>query len=427
MKINIKSITIVHPRNDIEKYREWSALFRLFGIFVCEKLEDDNVGNAEGTDLTIRTNEYECSEIAEEVFKEVTTDERSLKAMVEAGAIFLNNDLMRGSYAIEYFAVSGDKRIYADMEDSHSRFKTAFNSLRELIESKREVISSDVRKYLLTAQANCMRRMNQLYTILWEASSNDLYEDGTLDEIFQKKYYRHEEMEEIVGEILSIDPQYYGAYVTMALFEMLDDYTKVDAMDHIVTAINMIGDKSYSSYLRYYLGRCYEYILIRPEKSFANYKKSYELYHGNYRAIFKLAVFAQREHKEDEAIEWLDKILAILGEKANTLMLQPIECAYLYKAYKNKGQIYLEQKKYEQCLEMMQKALDVYNNEENESKNGFYPFMFGENAGNYKEAARKKLEVWKVYANMAEAAAMLDRYDDYKKYSVKAENAKGSM
>lgn len=425
--MNIKCITIVHPRNDIKKYRKWSALFRLFGIFVCEKLEDDNVENAGETDLRISTNEYEEEEVAEAVFRNMTTDAQDLKAMADAEVIFFNKRLMEGSYAIEYFAVSGDEKIYADMKASYLRFEEAFHALHELIESKREVVSSDVRKYLLTAQANCMRRMNQLYTILWDASSNNLYEDGSLGVVFQKKYYRHEEMEEIVEKILSIDPQYYGAYVTMALFEMLDDYTKVDAMDHIVTAINMIGDKSYSSYLRYYLGRCYEYILIRPEKSFANYKKSYELYHGNYRAIFKLAVFAQREHKEDEAIEWLDKILAILGEKANTLMLQPIECAYLYKAYKNKGQIYLEQKKYEQCLEMMQKALDVYNNEENESKNGFYPFMFGENAGNYKEAARKKLEVWKVYANMAEAAAMLDRYDDYKKYSVKAENAKGSM
>ena len=168
--------------------------------------------------------------------------------------------------------------------------------------------------------------------------------------------------------------------------------------------------------------RDYEFILKRPEKSLVNYEKAYQVDPNNYRAAYKLAVRALVEKKDNTAFEWYGRIIEILGEKKDSKALQPVECAYLYKAYKNRGKIYLKQKMYEACLTEMKKAVSVYESTSNESEDGgFYPFMFNEHATEYKKAARDKLMIWKVYSLMSEAAARADLYDDYKRYQEKAE------
>lgn len=432
MGAGIRCITIIHPADEIIEYRTISAFLRLFGIFVCERLE--GMSDGDETDARIVLGKEESPKTISELLDvlEDSLGKDTSDVLKKAEKIYTDNDLMRGCYAIEFFATSRDPVIHEDMLDSYDRFSEALNRFKELADNISEEDQLSM-KYILAAQANCMRRMNQLYNTLWDAAERGWYkgEDGSdalKKKLLDRTYYFNEAINPQIERILKIDSDYYGAYSIKALNDMLDEDAKADSIVSFRIAVSMIGDKSYSSYLRYRMGRFYEYILRDPKKSLDNYKKSYEVDPYNYRAIYKLAARAQRQEDYEQAMEYLDRILSVLGRKKQSCALQPIECAYLFKAYKNKGKIYLKQKKYQDCIAEMKQAVEVYNNHENEDPGkGFYSFMFGEKKEKYKEAAKQNLQVWKVYEIMTDAAVGANQYDDYKEYLFLAEEYRNKV
>ena len=432
MGAGIRCITIIHPADEIIEYRTISAFLRLFGIFVCERLE--GMSDGDETDARIVLGKEESPKTISELLDvlEDSLGKDTIDVLKKAEEIYTVNDLMRGCYAIEFFATARDPVIHEDMLDSYDRFSEALNRFKELADNISEEDQLSM-KYILAAQANCMRRMNQLYNTLWDAAERGWYkgEDGSdalKKKLLDRTYYFNEAINPLIERILKIDSDYYGAYSIKALNDMLDEDAKADSIVSFRTAVSMIGDKSYSSYLRYRMGRFYEYILRDPKKSLDNYKKSYEADPYNYRAIYKLAARAQRQEDYEQAMEYLDMILSVLGRKKKSCALQPIECAYLFKAYKNKGKIYLKQKKYQDCIAEMKQAVEVYNNHENEDPGkGFYSFMFGEKKEKYKEAAKQNLQVWKVYEIMTDAAVGANQYDDYKEYLFLAEEYRNKV
>ena len=432
MGAGIRCITIIHPADEIIEYRTRSAFLRLFGIFVCERLE--GMSDGDETDARIVLGKEESPKTISELLDvlEDSLGKDTIDVLKKAEEIYTVNDLMRGCYAIEFFATARDPVIHEDMLDSYDRFSEALNRFKELADNISEEDQLSM-KYILAAQANCMRRMNQLYNTLWDAAERGWYkgEDGSdalKKKLLDRTYYFNEAINPLIERILKIDSDYYGAYSIKALNDMLDEDAKADSIVSFRTAVSMIGDKSYSSYLRYRMGRFYEYILRDPKKSLDNYKKSYEADPYNYRAIYKLAARAQRQEDYEQAMEYLDMILSVLGRKKKSCALQPIECAYLFKAYKNKGKIYLKQKKYQDCIAEMKQAVEVYNNHENEDPGkGFYSFMFGEKKEKYKEAAKQNLQVWKVYEIMTDAAVGANQYDDYKEYLFLAEEYRNKV
>lgn len=432
MEAGIRCITIIHPADEIIEYRTISAFLRLFGIFVCERLE--GMSDGDETDARIVLGKEESPKTISELLDvlEDSLGKDTSDVLKKAEKIYTDNDLMRGCYAIEFFATSRDPVIHEDMLDSYDRFSEALNRFKELADNISEEDQLSM-KYILAAQANCMRRMNQLYNTLWDAAERGWYkgEDGSdalKKKLLDRTYYFNEAINPQIERILKIDSDYYGAYSIKALNDMLDEDAKADSIVSFRIAVSMIGDKSYSSYLRYRMGRFYEYILRDPKKSLDNYKKSYEVDPYNYRAIYKLAARAQRQEDYEQAMEYLDRILSVLGRKKQSCALQPIECAYLFKAYKNKGKIYLKQKKYQDCIAEMKQAVEVYNNHENEDPGkGFYSFMFGEKKEKYKEAAKQNLQVWKVYEIMTDAAVGANQYDDYKEYLFLAEEYRNKV
>lgn len=427
MITGVKCITIVHKTEDILFYREISAYFRLMGIFVCEKWpEDDSV---EETDFTLDLTQEACPKNIPQILDDMSHlfDQVTIVSLKEVYKIYDWNKLMRGSYAIEYFANSKEPVIYKDMYDAHGRFFVAYNELSAILSEVQIAENLLAEKYILAAQANCLRRMNQLYTILWDASKSGvgLTEDDDGSELknrlWEKKYYSINEIDGLIQVILRIDPGYYGAYVIKAFTQLLEDETKVDAMDSFECAVRMIEGKSYSSYLRYRMGRYYEHILRRPNKSYANYCEAYRADPRNYRALYKLSVHEHMNGNDDSALEYLDKIIERLSGREKSSGLQPLECAYLYKSYKNKGKIFLERRDYDKAIGLLKHCEDIYDNSNNEGAEGFYPRMFGETKWEYyKKAARKKLEIWKVYVKIADAAMFSNHNDIYKDYHEKA-------
>lgn len=420
MKSGLKCITIIHPVDWINNYREVAAFFRLLGIFVCEKLEGMTFDRESDAVIQLIGENKEISLMSllnQEVFLDFF-DTDTISILKKIAVIFLRNDLMRGSYAIEYFSDSKCSEIYQDMLRSYDCFFTALNEFETLEGSisNTELLSF---KYVLASEANCMRRMSQLYSILWEAVEKQWIDDRkiTKKNLLERKFYPIDEIDNKLQMILEIDPQYFGAYAIKALAEIVDDDMKIDSIADFRKAVLMIGDKSYTSYLRFRMGRYYQYILKKPDKSRMQFEKAYEMDSNNYRAVFKLAMIELDNKNDEKALEYLQKIIDILDCKKNTKVLQPIECAYLFKAYKFRGKIYLKNDQYDVCLREMKEAEKVYKNQANEDENGgFYKFMFKNRKMIYKNAARNKLEIWKLYELMAEASAKAGYYEEYNVY-----------
>lgn len=424
MKSGLKCITIIHPVDWINNYREVAGFFRLLGIFVCEKLEGMTFDRESDVIISLIGENKEINLLSlldQEIFCDFF-DTGTINILKKLAVIFLENDLMRGSYAIEYFSDSKCSEIYQDMLESYDHFSVALNEF-ETIE-KRSINNIDLLslKYVLASEANCMRRMSQLYSILWEAVEKKWIDDEKViqKDLLERKFYSIDEIDNKLQKILEIDPQYFGAYAIKALAEIVDDEMKIDSIADFRKAVVMIGDKSYTSYLRFRMGRYYQYVLKKPDKSRMQFEKAYEMDSNNYRAVFKLAMIELDDKNDEKALEYLQNIIDILDCKKNTKVLQPIECAYLFKAYKFRGKIYLKNDRYDECLREMKEAEKVYENQANEDENGgFYKFMFKNRKMIYKNAARNKLEIWKLYELMAEASAKAGYYEEYNIYRSK--------
>ena len=52
-KDHVRCITVVHPLHKIREYREFSAFFRLMGIFVCENIAREEYGNPTDYEIDI--------------------------------------------------------------------------------------------------------------------------------------------------------------------------------------------------------------------------------------------------------------------------------------------------------------------------------------------------------------------------------------
>ena len=192
MSKGIRCVTIIHPTDEIREYREMAGFFRLIGVFVCEKMEWMDIDDSE-SDIVISLLEEESVKTVPGVL--ISLSEKlgayTVTMLNSVEKIYRMNDLMRGSYALEFFKNCNDVTIYNDMIDAYDHFSVAYLQLEKLA---RKIHSSEnlSLKYVLTAQANCQRRMSQLYTILWDAADAGYYGNETnkyKNILWDKKFY----------------------------------------------------------------------------------------------------------------------------------------------------------------------------------------------------------------------------------------------
>lgn len=449
-KERIRCITIVHPLSEIRIYRILSAFYRFIGIFVCENIAGREYGDDTDWLYKIEEGGEESKELLNQSIKlslqemKDLLDEDSEDVLYKIANIFEQYDLMRASYAIEYFGNCGKTYIYEQMMKAHEKFECALRMLQEIEDNKETDISALI--YIWAAKSNCKRRMNEIYTIIWNAIKSGLYGRGMQYEmrerLWEKHYFNHEEINQDIIKILDNDPQNYGAYAIRGFAMEIDDDLKVDSVKDIMKAVQLIGNKSYTSYLLFRIARYCEHIRPNLNEKIKYYEAAWKVDPNNYRSIYKLAVNAQNHNYYKEAIDLWKNILEILERKKDLPCLQPIECAYIFKTYRNLGKLYIRLKKYEEGIKYLKNAVDIYNNRVNEDADkGFYPWMFYENEiqqeddaivswGVYKAAAREKLQIIKTYTDIIDASARINRLDIYKKYTdikQKLENTKKAI
>lgn len=435
----VKCIKIVHYPAEVRVFRILSAFFRFIGIFACENLVDDEYGDE--VDWTCRIEKgSEDSDIPVEEqakqyllqMKECFGDE-PFQLIMQIWPLFLQNDLMRGSYAIDYFSTAGKEYIYQKMETAMASFESALCQLEGIEKNLNE--SSPENVYLWMAEANCQRRINELAMILWKAIQENKYGKEEERETRLKKltgvYIAYDKIESNIAKVLKVDPSFYAAYAIRGFAKELSEDHKIDSVNDFEKAIDIIGNKSYNSYLNYRKGSYYEKILHNSNKKMEYYEKAVKADRHNYRAIYKLAKYEQEDKNGNlnKAIELWENLLNVLLCKENLPSLQPIECAYLYKAYRELGLIYKRLRNYTLGIEYLEKAIGVYDSIYNEdNKKGFYPWMFGNESVDgsdlkaweiYKNASRKKLNIQKTYTAIVDASSRAglekihDKYINY--------------
>lgn len=446
-KDHVRCITIVHPLHEIRKYREFSAFFRLLGIFVCENISGEEYGDStdytiiipEGSEQSLDTELSDDLNAMEEVFSSGT-----IQTLLSIYKIFKVHELMRASYAIAYFFDAKEDYIYNRMLNSYDRFKNAWEDFHNL---ENEVDDTGALKYIWAAKSNCRRRMNELYTIIWDAIEEEWYPKGKeensdlqkirldmKEELWKRQYFDYNDINEDICKILENAPDFYGAYAIRGFALELDDEHRFDSVSDLLTAVNYIGNRSYTSYLCYRIGKYYETIRGDHEEKWTYYQMSWERDPRNYRALYKLALKEQDSGNIERADEMWGQLIGILEKKKSLPSLQPIECAYLFKGYSNWGRLQIKKMDIVTAISCFKNAEKVFENRFNEDADkGFYPWMFGTNIvesvgsesekeGNkesweiYKEAARNKLKIKDVYNRLSSIAAdagMNDLYSEY--------------
>lgn len=438
VKKSVRCIKIVHLPLEVKKYRVLSAFFRFIGIFTCENLYEDQYGDdvdyvyriPKGSEEVEVQKEGQWIQDALNEMKDVF-GEKTCEVLRCIGEIFSENDLMRASYGNAYFGDTREKFIYRRLESALCRFQTALNEL-EVLEQEH---FSD-RLYIWVAKANCKRRINEIFTIIWNAIESGKYVDGDAEKKELRKalkasthYYRLDEVKEDISKILEEDPGFYGAYAILGFVEEIDEYHDMEAGDAFKEAIRLIGNKSYASYLLLRLGKHQNNMYLTLEGDMKCYVDAYKADPHNFRAGYKLAVYEQDSKNDKRALELWKDLLKVLEPKEELPSLQPVECAYLYKTYRNIGNLYNRQHKYYLAIQYLLKAESVYDSKSNEdSERGFYPWMFGkekvtepdgmevESWEIYKRAAREKLEIQKTYADIVYASGMANRENIYDRY-----------
>lgn len=445
---DVRCITIVHPLDEIRKYRECSAFFRLLGIFVCENICGKEYGDP--TDYRISfsvDDDWNAAISPVTVINDMVADDVISPSM---GSLFQNlytifdtNDLMRASYATAYFFNANNSYIYAQMYEYYNRFDKAYSAFEKL---EKSVNDPDELKYIWAAKSNCKRRMNELYTHIWNAIEKGWYtkdkkeKNQLKQKLWDRHFFDYEEINVDIQKILDVEPDFYGAYAIRGFALELDREHRFDSVADLINAVNCIGEKSYASYVCYRIGKYYESIRGNLSRKWEYYQKSWKLDPNNYRALHKLILREKAAGNLDKADEYCKKLVEILHDKKRSPALQPIECAYLYKTYSLWGDIHM--KKAENAHEISgiiqkselrysiacnQKAEEIYEMTANEDKvKGFYPWMFGTGLVDpknltvrwmvFKKAAKDKLVIKSLYRRLANAAADAGMKEIYEIY-----------
>lgn len=452
---HIKCIKIVHHPSEVRIYRMLSAFFRFAGIFVCENLTGDEYGDLTDWEYTVKKGSEdqagpaaaeEPEKILEQKAKEILQvmkeelKEPALDALSPILEVFISEDLMRASYALDYFGDSGKPYIYGQMLKAQKHFENALGILELLEKGREEDAPGNV--YIWAAKANCRRRSNEIYTIIDNAVLKGIFgrafkvgerekEESLKRDFYKIHFYTYNEINEDIEKILSKDSQFYSAYAIRG-FSMEIDHDPgniVNSVKNLMKAGEIIGRKSYASYLFFRIGRYCERIRPNLIEKMDYYKQAAEFDGHNYRAVYKLAVYQQDQNDYGEAFRLWHSLLDVLRCKEGLGSLQPIECAYLYKTYRNIGRLNFKLGRYAEGIPYLEKAISVYEDQSNEDdEKGFYPWMFGKDPVDgsdmpgwkvYKSAAREKLEIQKTYADIVDVSARASLEDIHSKYAWK--------
>ena len=413
------------------------------GILVCENILGEEFGDE--TDITFRIEEneeenewkritcrcrgeekyckigYEENQeygeetwipvILKQIYAKNLIEKKLLDEFIQISKIYTSHDLMRRSYAIEYFGNTGSEYVYKYMMISREKFNDAY---QDLINMEKE---QEVSVYTLAAICNCQRRLNEIYTFIWDArkiAELSEHADEYLKHLREIPYHMYGAINERIKKILEIDDEFYAAYFIRAFVKMMDDEKAIESVYDLEFAVALIGQKSYASYLLYRMGKYYEDIRNIKDVENQYYELALEVNPRNYRALYKIALDSWRNDKTEEALDLFEGVVEILEYKKSLSVFQPIECAYLYKTYMHMGNIYMTLKKYEKAKEHFEKARDFGKQEA--PNNEFYKWMFGEYGADFKKTAIKKLRMERCYDALSEAYAMMNDYDKALEY-----------
>ncbi|MCB6545884.1 tetratricopeptide repeat protein [Blautia glucerasea] len=192
---------------------------------------------------------------------------------------------------------------------------------------------------------------------------------------------------EFLDGALALEPQLDNAYMLKGLLAELEDNYNHEGKVYYDLALERMKDKEYSSYPLYLQARYYEKKLKNDKKAIELYTQSFLKDPYEYRAIYKLAIYAKRNGEYIDAIERFKQICNILKDKEKSNYLQPREYEYLFKAYLELTKIYgnegFDLSKYKEMVDKRDEFCGRVPGVDG-STNRAYEEIFGSQAANFR-------------------------------------------
>ena len=399
----IDTIKIIHAELRGGEYRFLADYFRLVGSHVCdctlkrdftqafgavivikdgldpqdlEKLKE-NYPDAvllSGIELSTATEEQKkeylenCLYSIErnQVSSDVSSTHKEMEALKKIASVFVQYKLSEAGNTFNYFYDNAEV-----VQEAQDRYVDAILDLE-----KDKNFEDGQSKYYIYTRVNLARTINETCSFL-----------------NQKLLFDTEKCMQALDKALTLDSTFANVYVLKGFLNEIDPRYKNNCGSYYQKAIKEIGERPYTSYLYYRLGRFYEKVKKDWNQAEIYYRKSIEMNQDTYRAIYKIMLIERKEKKYIEAIESCKRIRNILYEKSSNNYLQRKEYEYLIKAYHNEWVIYgkylHDERKASQALSERDNLCEKIRMEHNE----MYSQIYGSNAKKFLDLTYEKFKL----------------------------------
>lgn len=259
-------------------------------------------------------------------------------------------------------------------------YMNAYDKLLEIDETNMDEALLSYGKY---AQLYCKEKINKLFQLVFGSMGLE---------------YDTKELVDEMGKVIEKNEDFYNIYVLQGLATNLDARYYRDTPVYFLKCINELQDKNEEilSFIYYRIGLSYQMKQDNDIEAFKYYQHSAESCNKNYKAFYKLGIYALKlEQNYQKAEIYFTRALDILDEMNEKSMsyLKPEEFLYYYKLYREMGIINIRFKKNEnqKALQYFRLAKDVYDSMCEENK--YMSKLFGENKKICCDAIKEKINI----------------------------------
>lgn len=342
----IESVKIIHEELKGGGYRFLADYFRLAGVYVSEcilknyekkgdfsaviiiksGLGNEEVTQLSGTydyvvvmeDISLNCEKQEKIDYLSTLFEKIAEInpnvwQKEIEALKIIAQVYVEYDLLYHRNVFSYFYEKADL-----VQNAQNCLVDAYLFLSE--EMKKD---GNIRAHLIYAKIMLVRYINETCQFL---NQYFLFDTGKC-------------LKEL-DRALSLEPSFSNVYLLKAMLTEIDENFKYESKTYYELGLKNMEDLYFASYPYYRFGRYYEKVIKDETKAREYYEKAIRINDREYRAIYKLILYAKKDGKYQEAIENCKKICNILMVKKEENYLQPREYEYLFKAYWEMVKIY---------------------------------------------------------------------------------------
>lgn len=226
-------------------------------------------------------------------------------------------------------------------------------------------------------------------------------------------YFSIAKLEERCKKLCNDFPEFTNAVILLGLCYEPSLSHANEAVAAFADALDRIGTECFASAVYYWIGKRYEAFRDRKNEEEECYKCANRRKY-KFRNTYKLAICARNRGDHEEALRLLDDIIEKLNQKRKMFFLDPLELEYLFKTCFQATYICFIEEDYNRAIKYGRKGEEIWTNDIKENK--FFDAFYGNEAENYKEEWKKRLNVIKVYCLLMDSYNRMHETEEAETY-----------